>query len=73
MITRLRNFLRLKGSWEWAIEQMKNGKTVRPKRSIGGIMYRINLADVLVYRLSENDTWKPAHFHPSDMEIEWKL
>jgi len=70
----------LKGSWGWAVRQMKAGKIVRPSTATGTVKYKLdhegqgricwNFSRILTGR----DSWENANVFLSDFKrTDWIL
>lgn len=73
----------LRGSWGWAVRQMRKGEIVKPKGITGSVKYRISpdegecLQWIFVRFLAKkqkHETWKSANFFPArDMCSKWEI
>lgn len=69
----------LKGSWQWAVKQMQQGRIVRCKAWAGAVKYRVdNKENGLLLndfsRTWENVKWETSNFHISLMNrTDWQI
>ncbi len=77
-------FFGLKGSFQWAVKQMKAGKIVKRRSTAGAVKYRLSTDEQnrlqWDFHRKENDAqWENAYFFVSCMEatdyfvFEWEL
>ena len=56
-------FLGLKGSWKWAIREMKKGKLVTKNSVTGAVKYRLS---------TDKQNRLQWDFHRSESEVQWE-
>ena len=72
-------FFGLKGSWKWAVKEMKNGKLLVRTCVTGAIKYRLstdgqNRLECDFHRKESEAKWENANFFISDMEAtDWGI
>ena len=80
MINSIIRFFGLKGSWKWAVKQIKKGEIVRPSSATGTGKYKLdhenqgricwNFSKVL----TSYDKWESANIFLKDFDrTDWKL
>lgn len=79
----IKRFLRMKGTWEWACDQMMEGKIVRPKNASGCVHYKLDNATNkrIIWNFTKEEGnfgshWDSANIFIRDFEstdwVEWK-
>lgn len=69
----------LKGSWAWAVHQMKSGAIIRPSGATGSVRYRLspdgqNRVEWTFSRDATSESWENANLFASDFESsDWTL
>ena len=75
MIKIFKRLFGLKGSWKWALKQMKKGNIVRPSSATGTVKYRFSVdkQDRIEWTFDkENFRWDNANIFYSDFQkTDW--